>query len=394
MPEDFTDAILYTQARIVTRAEGSPPLLGMARKRALDPSIFDEYPPYIWQSEISSDRLDAYYTVMDPETTLVNFAADAQAGVAVLVGHDSRLAPTGYSLTGEIERGSVTRVLSDAYALQDPATAPIVNKVRAGVIRDVSVGFSTRGAECLCSICGRDMWRDYRCWHIPGLRYKRTDNPEDAVTDAGGELATGRIVGARLSEYSLVYDGATPGAAILQAQRSAEAGRLTLDQARSIERQYHIHLPTKRITAGGFSMSKELETDRDTSKESAIDVRELQRLVEGSGAPKDSTIAQGVAWLAAEVGRLAPLAKDGETYRTDLIAAGVAEAVRAFGAEKGEAKRAQLERFDLDTIKDMTESWRELGDRALPGGRKSTDATPDDAPPAPRPVRVGGLSRA
>jgi hypothetical protein len=84
-------------------------------------------------------------------------------------------------------------VLSDAYALTDPASSPIINKVRAGVIRDVSVGFSTRGAQCVCSICLRDMWRDYKCWHIPGMRYKRTDNVEDAVTDPNGVLATGRL---------------------------------------------------------------------------------------------------------------------------------------------------------------------------------------------------------
>jgi hypothetical protein len=100
---DLDDMVLFTQAQIVVRAADSAPLLSLAKKRALDASIFDEFPPFLWQSEISSDRLDAYFTVMDPETTLANFAADAETGVAVLVGHDSRQAPTGYSLTGSLE---------------------------------------------------------------------------------------------------------------------------------------------------------------------------------------------------------------------------------------------------------------------------------------------------
>lgn len=375
---DIDDMILFTQARIVTRASDSTPLLNLAKKRALDSSIFDDYPPFIWQSEISSDRLDAYFTVMDAETTLANYAQDAQEGVAVLVGHDSRQAPTGYSLTGTLESGAVARVLSDAYAIQDPATAPLINKVRAGVIRDVSVGFSTRGAQCLCSICGRDMWRDYKCWHVPGLRYKRTDNPEDTMTDPNGQLATGRIVNAHLSEYSLVYDGATPGAAILQAQRSAEAGRLTLDQVRSIERTFHTTLPDTRVLIQGVDM----------------DEKELQLLFERAGVPGELVGIDRVRHITTRLAELAPLAEDGKTYRADLVASGVAEAVRAFGAEKGEQKRAMLERADLADIKELTESWRAIGDSKLPGGRATTNESgaPDEAFVWKK-VSVGGLSK-
>jgi hypothetical protein len=380
---DFDAMILYTQAQIVARATDSAPLLSLAKKRALDPSIFEEFPPFLWQSEISSNRMDAYFTVMDPETTLKNYAADAKTGVAVLVGHDTRQAPTGYSLTGEIEEGAVTRVLSDAYAIQDLATAPIVNKVRAGVIRDVSVGFSTRGAQCVCSICSRDMWRDYRCWHIPGMRYKRTDNVEDAVTDPNGVLATGTIVGAHLSEYSLVYDGATPGAAVLQAQRSAEAGRLNVEQIRSVERLYHIDLPGKRVLTPGF-----------TTQGVTMDEKEMQALFERAGVPGDLTGIARLEWLTRRIGELAPKAKDGDTYRADLVAAGVAEAVRAFGADKGEAKRKQLEGADLETIKEMTASWREIGDEKLKGGRQTTNDAPEEPPAFTfKKVEIGGLSR-
>jgi hypothetical protein len=394
------DRVFYTQAHVVVRATDSA-LLATAKKKAPDPAIFDEHPPFMWQSEISSDRLDAYFTVMDPETTLPNYARDAQSGVAVLVSHNTWEMPIGYSLTGTLEEdGKITRVLSDAYALTDEATAATINRLRAGIVRDVSVGFSARGAQCLCSICGRDMWRDWKCWHIPGYRYKRTDNKDDAVTDPNGELATGLIVNAHLAEYSLVYDGATPGAAVLQAQRCAEAGRMRPEEIRVIEQRYKLALPNRRIQHNGYakelSMAKELETDHDALDTGAPDLRAMQQIVERSGAPKGSTILQGLEWMASEITRLSPLARDGEQYRADLVDAGIIEAVRAFGAEAGEKKRALLQALALDDIKELTASWRDIGDAKLKGGRLTTDDSgADSAKPFEwKKVKIGGTAKA
>src|SRR5262249_42226362 len=257
-------------------------------------------------------------------------------------------------LTGTLEAGTIRRVLSDAYALADATGAPVVSRLQAGIVRDISVGFRTDNqdgppAQCLCSIGGRDMWRDWKCWHIPGVRYKRTDNPEDAVSDPGGELATGKIVNAHLAEYSPVHDGATPGAAVLQAARCAEAGRLEAGIGRLIEQRYRINLPGKRLVVQGATMPPE-QNGKDTT---AADERELQQICERAGVPSDRTGLDRIRWLADEVQRLKPLAADGEQYRTDLVAAGVAEAVRAFGAEAGDKKRSLLERSDLETIKEM-----------------------------------------
>jgi hypothetical protein len=384
---DIDDLIGYTQARVIVRATPSE-LLALAKDRAPDPSIFDQFPPFIWLNEISSDRLDAYFTVMDAETTLPNYARDAAAGVAVLIGHNTRELPIGYSLTGTLEHtGDVTRVLSDAYALQDAATAPVINRVRAGIVRDDSVGFSYAGAQCICSICNRDMWRDWKCWHIPGMRYKRTDNPEDAVSDPNGELATGRIVNAHLAEYSLVYDGATPGAAVLQAQRAAEAGRITTEQARLIEQRYRINLPGKRLAIQGATMPPE-NNGKDVSHTSTAAPaaapleRAIQQTLERVGAPNDLLIPAGVEWLADELARLTPLAKDGEQYRKDLIETAEQEAVRALGAEAGAAQRAMLEAAPIALIKSFTTSWRAIGDASLKGGRLTAEKSDDEPEPA------------
>lgn len=380
----------YTSARVIIRAAPAE-LLSLAKSRAPDPSIFDQHAPFLWLSEISSDRLDAYYTVMDPLTTLINYAADAAAGVAVLIGHDERQLPVGHSLTGTLEHvGDVTRVVSDAYALTDDSSAPAINRVRAGVVRDISVGFSYRGASCVCSICSRDMYRDWKCWHIPGMSYKRTDNPEDTMTDPNGALCTGLIVGAHLSEYSLVYDGATPGAAVLQAKRAAEAGRLSLSQARLIEQRYRINLPGTRLVATGATMGAESNGNGGTA---LPDERELQQILERAGVPSDRVGLDRIRWLADEVTRLTPLAADGTAYRSDLVAEGLAQAVRAFGAEAGDKKRSLLDKSDLETIKEMTQSWRDIGDSKLKGGRLTDDSKNEDAPVGWKKVNIGGLSK-
>lgn len=383
---DHLPSLIATTARVMVRAADAA-LLAAAKGIAPDPSIFDQYPPFFWRSEISSDRLDAYYTVMDPKTTLPNYAADAAEGRAVLISHNQRELPIGYSLSGTLEtQGDVTRVLSDAYALTDDSSAAVVNRMRAGVVRDISVGFRTDGAQCLCSICGLDMWRDWNCMHIPGFEYEQMAPGSKGSNGAKAmQLCTGLIVDAHLAEYSPVYDGATPGAAILQAQKAAEAGRLSSSQARLLETRYRINLPDKRVSLPGATLTKG----------SSMDEKELQAALERAGVPSDLTGMARIEWLITERAKLTPLAEDGRTYRTDLIAEGVAQAVRAFGAEKGEQKRGLLEKSDLASIKDMTASWREIGDARLPGGR----ATSDESPPAdaPRPVagrvKINGLSR-
>jgi len=373
---DIDDQIGYTSARVIVRAAPTE-LLTLAKSRAPDPTIFDEFPPFFWLSEISSDRLDAYYTVMDPATTLPNFAADAAAGVAVLIGHDTRSLPIGYSLSGTLEHiGEVTRVTSDAYALRDESSASVINKLRGGVVRDVSVGFPYRGATCICSICGLDMWRSWDCMHIPGFEYEVT--VAGSAGSAGAKimaLCTGLIVNGHLSEYSPVYDGATPGAAVLQAQKAAEAGRLSPSQARLIEQRYRINLPGKRLVATGAAMGAE-----SNGNGHAPDERELQAILETAGVPSDRTGLDRIRWLADEVRRLTPLAADGATYRTDMIAQAERQAVRALGAEQGAAQRAMLESSPISLVKSFAESWRIIGDAVLPGGRATTDEANPDQP--------------
>ena len=62
-------------------------LLAMiASRHAFDEAILAERPPFFWLAEISSNRLDAYYTRMAP-TTLRNFGIEAAEGVTFQNSH-------------------------------------------------------------------------------------------------------------------------------------------------------------------------------------------------------------------------------------------------------------------------------------------------------------------
>lgn len=391
------DELIFTTARITTRA-ASPELLALARERAVDPAIFDVYPPFVWQSEISSDRLDAYFTRMDPLTTLVNYARDAAAGVAVLVGHNVRELPIGQSLTGTLEAiGNVTRVLSDAYAIAEPGAASALTRLQAGIVRDVSVGFNARneGAGCICGICGLDMWSSWDCWHVPGLVYEIKD-----VTASGTVvrevLCTATIVNAGLSEYSLVYDGATPNAAVIQARKAAEAGRLRPEQVRLLESRYRINLPGRRLLVPGATvieggeMPPEPQKTEETRAPAPIVVATMDEgallpVLQRGGAAPELDLRAACEWAAAELARLRPLADDGRTYRTGLVDAAIAEGIRAHGAEfPEETYRATLGSMPLDMVKRMTADWKAIGDSKLPAGRQTVDTTEQTPLPAKR----------
>ena len=241
------------QPPLSTQSAADAHLLDLAKSRgAADPTIFDEYAPYFWRAEISSNRLDSYFTQMQP-STLRNFADAANQGVSFLNSHNSRELGLGYSLTGEFigaQNNGISRVIADFYTipgiqLGSVSTDNFIKGVRSGLIRDVSVGF--HGGQYVCSICARDMMVDYQCNHYPGLRYEVKD-PTGYATLVSDRLCVAAIENGQLSEVSAVYDGATPSAMISRATEAARDGRLTERQVSLLEQQYRMRLPEKRAT--------------------------------------------------------------------------------------------------------------------------------------------------
>ncbi len=378
-------------ARVLQRASSAELLATATARHAADPSIFDESPPFFFAAEISSNRMDAYFTRMAP-TSLRNYAADAQTGVSFQDSHNWRQLGFGRSLTGQYqEQGDgLAIVTADFYTvpglrLNNVSTDDLIRGIRAGLISDVSIGFY--GGQFRCSICGNDMldwWGD--CYHVPGVEYEQRDAAGNVT---GKVLAFAWVEDARLSEVSAVYDGATPGAAILKAQHEADNGRLRPETARLLEARYRIKLPGARPTHRG------VELPTPTTQEVEMNDQHEERTAPAAETPTlhgDSTLQAIRALLpqegdpVAHVRTLVADAADGRAYRSDLVEQAIAQGVRAYGAGWDVATyRSLVEAAPLATIKRMRDDWQTLGDKQFAGGRQTIqtderDHQPDTAP--------------
>lgn len=321
---------------------------------------------FLWDAEISNDLLDSHFTHMD-EQTLRNYAEDTEIGVAFLRAHNWKELPIGYSVSGTFDvDGGKQRVVSGFYTVRGiPETDGLIKRMESGLLRDVSVGFW--GGTMRCDICQQDFWD---CRHYPGLKYE--EKKGDVVTTL---LATYTIEDARLSEVSGVFDGSTPDAMILKAQRGAKSGDLTLQQIQQLEQRYRISLPDKKI----YTVPK------PTQGEAKMNEKDFARvvgiLVDSKIVPEaerdavdDTQIAGHIEKLYERVKTLEPQAADGVRYREDLVKEALAEGVRAQGEGFDSALyEATLKTSPLAVVKRMRDDWKKFADAALPAGRSSVD---------------------
>ena len=245
---------------------------------------------------------------------------------------------------------------------------------------------------------------------IPGIEYEvEQRNDRGDVISKRKQVAFAWVENARLSELSAVYDGATPGCAILKAQREADAGRMTPETAFFLEQRYrglqltaaHHRWPGYSATSPdqpkltrGIVMAEttDLQPGKEPSaaqpaasapaEQPAIRVvpdHQFERLVtelaEAAGVPE--TDRTDVRTVAAQ---LRQAVKDGLAYRERVITDALTEGVRLFGNEfDQEATRALFVRADCEHIRSMMEQWRKQADKLFPVGRQTLD---DAEPPA------------
>lgn len=366
-------------------------------RRAMDPAVFKDRQPVFWPAEISNRRLDSYFTRMGV-STLRNFAQGANDGVAFQNSHRWMELPLGQSVEGTfVEEGEAARALAVFYTLPDLAingvnTSQFVDAMRAGIVQDVSVGFY--GGEFVCDICGRDMLRDIECRHWPGFEYDVKEG--DTVRKV---MATATVENALLSEVSAVYDGATPGAGVLKAQREADAGRLNSHQLRMLEARYRVRLVGKHY--GGVTVpvpeDKETEQEQEDVTRSMVegvqeahtalmaDIGSARAILRAAGAP-DGTMVETAEWATETIKELRLLADDGRRYRADLIDEALAEGARGMGKQfSPDLYRTLLDNATVPQIKALRDQWRAMGDNQFAGGAvvRNSNEPPREKPAAP-----------
>ncbi|MED0739013.1 hypothetical protein [Aneurinibacillus thermoaerophilus] len=385
--------VIRLPVRVITETQENIDL-ELINRQTLEPVTLDEI--FTFSGNCSNDRLDSYFTKMDPVTTLRNYVEDLKAGVSLLEGHDIRKNPYGRSYDGALipasdEPGSYNAARGHWYIIRDLVingvnTNDTIRAIKAGIIRDMSVGFGGSDMWYRCSSCGRDMW-DWECPHIPGLE------------DENGRMTFAWVVNARLREVSTVYKGATPGAYIEKARQYVQQGQLSQQNIHTLERQFQVRLDDGKRS---FFMSKKesegnvnlLEQLRQALRECKIEKRAVYEILSSEGEvfrqPDDIALRNelGDAATIEGIRQLKKEAEQGRQYAADLIDKAVQARVRAqgegFDAEK---YRSMLVRAnDLDFVKDEIKSYEEMAKQRFTPGRQ-TEQEPLEPTSAPAPAR-------
>jgi hypothetical protein len=388
----MTDAIFAHPARVLyqqTPEDAARWLEIVTGRRASDATVFESRPPFFWPTEISSRRVDSYFTRM-MVSTLRNFAQGANDGVSFQNSHRWMELPLGQSVEGLfVEDAGMARTLAVFYTLPDlnvngVNTSQFIDGLRAGIIQDVSVGFY--GGRFMCSICGRDMLRDMECRHWPGLEYevKEGDTTRKVIAIADVEDAL-------LSEVSAVYDGATPGAGVLKAQRELDAGRLDRRQVDLLEQRYRVRLVGPR-TFGGVTLADETDVTQAETRVALRRAADDAQAIDGArailrrmGAGGDSLL-EDMEWAAETMQELRLLAEDGLQYRQALVDETLAEGVRAMGTQFNvDLYRGLLVNATIPQLRRMRDDWRVMGDNQFAGGPvvRASNEPPKPAPAQP-----------
>lgn len=367
-----------------------------------------------FQTESSNNGLDFYRTHMNQQT-LKNFANDGAAGVQLLDSHNARNLGYGRTFGGRFEivpgltpdfttflkakRGGdgrtvelafdppteYMRVIIDTFTVRGIAfgagltyasTDDFIRAAVAKMVEDISVGFGE--GYYICDICGNN-YLDYRaCNHLSGMVYPVGEQGDRLL------LATVEVDNAHLFEQSVVYDGATPNAMIRKAEELTRSGEVDPDRKALFEARYRVHLPEIPRIYGGISVRTAPTAENPNNGGNSMSFLDEVRDLLGSTAEEADLLAEIRAKME-RIAELEPQAKDGRSYRSDLIGLAIAEGIRAHGENfDEETYRSMLETSNIEFIERMTADFRALADATLPSGRQTHE---DGDPPAKREVR-------
>ena len=194
---------------------------------------------------ISSSGVDYDNEFMDPETTLPQFAIDAENGVPIQINHDYQPLNCGRSTSGSFNREQEI-VTAGGYiqeGLTDVDSDSVIARLLAGTSPEASVGF--RG-ETVCSFDGTPMhWLFGTCeyGHYRGQKIL-VDGDGNETVDVEKAVETvdilGKIINGRLLEFSPVWRACNQDAQLIRSVRSLyKSGDIGDTEVQSLSKRMH-----------------------------------------------------------------------------------------------------------------------------------------------------------
>ncbi|SEA53673.1 hypothetical protein SAMN05421743_105212 [Thalassobacillus cyri] len=370
--------VLHLPVRLTT--DDSPEVnMEKINRLALEP--LKEEDIFAFSGNCSNDRLDSYFTRMDPVTTLRNYAEDLKNGVSLQEGHNIFTNPYGRSYDGVLvpatDNGDdFNSVRGSWYIIRDITlngnqTNDTIRAIKGGVIRDMSVGFGGQKMWYQCGSCGKDLF-DWECPHIPGLE------------DEEGRISFAWVADARLREVSTVYKGSTPGAYIDKARQYVDQKELPEDKIVKLEQRFQTRFERGDTTI--FMPKREenqtmnlLEQIRQALSKGELEKRAVYEVLSGEGEvfrqPEDVQLRNelGDAATVEGIKQLKREAEQGRQYFVDTVDEAVKARVRAHGDAFNEDNYRQMLTCsaDLNYIKEEIETYNRLAKDSLTPGRQT-----------------------
>lgn len=373
----------------VASEQADDEMLSKINRHTLEPVTLDEI--FTFSGICSNDRMDSYLTKMDPTTTLQNYAEDLRNGTPLLPGHDIHKNPYGRSYDGEFikanaDTSELNQVRGHWYILNDTKlngenTHDTIRAIRAGILKDMSVGFGSPSMWFRCSSCGRDVM-DFECPHLPGME------------DESGRVTFAWVVEGRLREVSTVYKAATPGSFIDKAREFMGQGQLPQKNIPRLEREYQIRLDDGKrsifmpkdhhedINKEGKRVANFTDELREKIRENKLEKGIVYDILAEEGEAfrqpddialrnelgKDYSSVQAVRQLKRE-------AQQGRRYLADVVDEAVQARVRAQGDTFNvESYRSMLNHSgDIDSIKEEINAYENQAKQRFTPGRQTED---------------------